>query len=50
MLTDLRMEKVDGMRVLEEVKRTSPDTEVIMLTAFASVDSAIQAMKRGAFH
>ena len=49
-LTDLRMEKVDGMRVLEEVKRTSPDTEVIMLTAFASVDSAIQAMKRGAFH
>ncbi|BEQ16873.1 sigma-54-dependent transcriptional regulator [Desulfoferula mesophila] len=49
-LTDLRMEKVDGMRVLEEVKRSTPDTEVIMLTAFASVDSAIQAMKRGAFH
>ena len=49
-LTDLRMEKVDGMQVLAEVKRLSPSTEVIMLTAFASVDSAIEAMKRGAFH
>jgi DNA-binding NtrC family response regulator len=49
-LTDLRMERIDGMRVLEEVKRKSPLTEVIMLTAFASVDSAIEAMKRGAFH
>jgi len=49
-LTDLRMEKIDGMRVLEEVKRLNPATEVIMLTAFASVDSAIEAMKLGAFH
>lgn len=49
-LTDLRMDKVDGMQVLEEVKRRSPQTEVIMLTGFASVDSAIAAMKRGAFH
>ncbi|MCB2226058.1 MAG: sigma-54 dependent transcriptional regulator [Desulfarculaceae bacterium] len=49
-LTDLRMEKVDGMEVLAEVKQNHPDTEVIMLTAFASVDSAIEAMKRGAFH
>ena len=49
-LTDLRMEKVDGMQVLAETKRLSPDTEVIMLTAFASVDSAIEAMKHGAFH
>lgn len=49
-LTDLRMKKVDGMQVLSEVKRNHPDTEVIMLTAFASVDSAIEAMKQGAFH
>ena len=49
-LTDLRMEKVDGMAVLAEVRQNHPDTEVIMLTAFASVDSAIEAMKRGAFH
>ena len=49
-LTDLRMEKVDGMQVLAAVKKDYPETEVIMLTAFASVDSAIEAMKRGAFH
>jgi DNA-binding NtrC family response regulator len=49
-LTDLRMEKVDGMQVLETVRERHPQTEVIMLTAFASVDSAIEAMKLGAFH
>ena len=49
-LTDLRMEKVDGMRVLTEVRRVNPATEVIMLTAFASLDSAIEAMRRGAYH
>ncbi len=49
-LTDLRMKKVDGMQVLAEVKRINPDTEVIILTAFASLDSAIEAMKQGAFH
>jgi len=49
-LTDLRMEKVDGMMVLTEIKGKNPETEVIMLTAFASVDSAIEAMKMGAFH
>jgi DNA-binding NtrC family response regulator len=49
-LTDLRMEKVDGMRVLSEVKKLHPDSEVIMLTAFASINSAIEAMKRGAYH
>ena len=49
-LTDLRMEKVDGMAVLAEVKEHHPDTEVIMLTAYATVDSAIEAMKMGAFH
>ncbi|MCB2187976.1 MAG: sigma-54 dependent transcriptional regulator [Deltaproteobacteria bacterium] len=49
-LTDLRMEKVDGMAVLQAAKELRPETEVIMLTAFSSVDSAIQAMKMGAFH
>ncbi len=49
-LTDLRMEKVDGMAVLVKAKERHPDAEVIMLTAYASVDSAIEAMKRGAFH
>lgn len=47
-LTDLKMGKVDGMTVLEKAKEISPDTTVIMMTAFASVESAVEAMKRGA--
>ncbi|MEJ5376407.1 MAG: sigma-54 dependent transcriptional regulator [bacterium] len=49
-LTDLRMEKVDGMEVLARTKAEKPGTEVIMITGYATVDSAIEAMKRGAFH
>lgn len=49
-LTDLRMEKVDGMEVLGRTKAERPNTEVIMITGYATVDSAIEAMKRGAFH
>jgi len=49
-LTDLRMEKVDGMSVLEKTKNRYPDTQVIMITAFAAVDTAIEAIKKGAYH
>lgn len=49
-LTDLRMEKVDGMEVLARTKAHRPATEVIMITGYATVDSAIEAMKLGAFH
>jgi DNA-binding NtrC family response regulator len=49
-LTDLRLDKVDGMEVLAKVKERHPDTEVIMITGYATVDSAIEAIKRGAFH
>jgi DNA-binding NtrC family response regulator len=49
-LTDLRMEKVDGMRILEESRRSNPACEVIMITGYATVDSAIEAMKKGAYH
>lgn len=49
-VTDLRMEKVDGMRILEECKHLHPLTEVIMITGYASVESAIEAMKLGAYH
>ena len=49
-LTDLKMEKVDGMKVLRCTKDTSPDTEVIMITGYATVASAIEAMKIGAYH
>ncbi len=49
-LTDLRMEKVDGMRILEEARSKNPSAEVIMITGYATVDSAIEAMKKGAYH
>ena len=48
-LTDLMMPGgVDGIRVLEEAKRTHLKTEVVLITAHASVDNAIEAMKKGA--
>jgi ATP-dependent Lon protease len=49
-LTDLKMEKVNGMDVLEKAKSRYSDAQVIMITAYASIDSAIEAMKKGAFH
>ncbi|MFW5905965.1 MAG: sigma-54-dependent transcriptional regulator [Desulfobia sp.] len=49
-LTDLKMEKVDGMDILNYTRKNYPDTEVIMITGYATVDSAIEAMKAGAYH
>ncbi|TAN38762.1 MAG: endopeptidase La [Nitrospirae bacterium] len=49
-LTDFRMEKIDGMEVLAKIKARSPNTEVIMITGYATIDTAIEAMKKGAFH
>lgn len=49
-MTDLRMEKVDGIDLLEKAKIRYPDSKVIMITAYATVDSAVEAMKKGAFH
>jgi DNA-binding NtrC family response regulator len=49
-LTDLKMEKVDGMQILTRSHELHPDTEVIMITGYATVNSAISAMKAGAYH
>lgn len=48
-LTDLRMEKVDGMQVLRGCRDNSPGTEVIVITGYATIDSAVEAMRHGAF-
>jgi DNA-binding NtrC family response regulator len=48
-LTDLKMEKVDGMQILKKSKSLYPDAEVIMITGYATVESAIHAMKKGAY-
>ena len=49
-LTDLRMDRVDGMQVMREAKRLHPDCEVILITGHGSLNSAVAAMKEGAFH
>ncbi|HLE40745.1 MAG TPA: S16 family serine protease, partial [Nitrospirota bacterium] len=49
LLTDLRMGTIDGMELLEKAKAKYPDTKVIMITAYASIPSAIEAIKKGAF-
>jgi DNA-binding NtrC family response regulator len=48
-LTDLKMPGMGGMDVLKAVKRISPQTYVIIMTAFGTIDSAVEAMKNGAF-
>ena len=47
-MTDIRMEKVDGFEVLKQTQKISPETSVLMMTAFASVGSAVEAMRAGA--
>ncbi|MFZ3089211.1 MAG: sigma-54 dependent transcriptional regulator [Nitrospirota bacterium] len=49
-LTDLRMEKVDGMQILKRCRGLYPDTEIIMITGYATLQSAVDAMKHGAFY
>ncbi|PWB48225.1 MAG: Fis family transcriptional regulator [Nitrosomonadales bacterium] len=49
-LTDLRMEKVDGMQILRKCRESCPDTEVVLITGFATLESAVEAMKHGAFY
>jgi DNA-binding NtrC family response regulator len=47
-LTDIRMPDIGGMKVLRDIKRINPTLPVIMITGYASVESAVQAMKLGA--
>ncbi|MBZ0097045.1 MAG: sigma-54 dependent transcriptional regulator [Sulfuricella sp.] len=49
-LTDLKMEKVDGMQVLKKCRERNQETEVIVITGYATAESAVEAMKRGAFY
>ena len=48
-ITDLRLPDLDGIEVLKACKRYSPDTMVILITAHGSVDTAVEAMKYGAY-
>jgi len=48
-ITDMKMPGMDGMQVLKAIKERAPDTLVIMITAFGTVDIAVEAMKAGAY-
>ena len=48
-LTDLRLADMDGIEILKEVQRTAPETAAIMLTGYASLESAIAALRSGAY-
>jgi two-component system NtrC family response regulator len=48
-ITDMKMPGMDGMQVLKSIKARSPDTLVIIITAFGTVDIAVHAMKAGAY-
>ena len=48
-ISDIRMPAMDGVELLKNLKKFNPDVPVIMITAYASVDTAIEAMKLGAY-
>lgn len=49
-VTDLKMQKMDGMELLNHVQEEWPDTKLIIVTGYATVDNAIGALKKGAVH
>lgn len=48
-VTDIRMDEMDGIEVLERVLARSPDTQVILITGYATVEVAREALSKGAF-
>jgi DNA-binding NtrC family response regulator len=49
-LTDLRMGGMDGLGLVREIRTTRPETQVMLMTAFGDIETAIEAIKAGAFH
>ena len=49
-LSDVRMERVDGLAVMRRAQEIDPATAVVLITGYATLDSAVEAMKAGAFH
>ncbi len=49
LISDLRMEEMDGITLLKETRALSPATDVVLMTAYASVETALETMKQGAY-
>ena len=49
LLVDIKMEGMSGLDVLKQVKESDPDVEIVMITAYGSIATAIEAMKNGAY-
>lgn len=49
-ISDINMPEVNGLALTEMLKKTKPEVPVILITAFGSIETAVEAMKRGAFH
>lgn len=49
-ITDLKMEKMDGLTLIEKIAKVSPETDVIMVTGYATLATAVDAMRKGAAH
>jgi two-component system response regulator HydG len=50
LVTDLRMPEVDGLALLEASRKAAPDRPVIVMTAYGAVDTAVESIRRGAYH
>jgi DNA-binding NtrC family response regulator len=48
-ITDLKMPKMDGIALLEEIKRVQPSSDIIIMTAYATIETAVEATRKGAF-
>jgi two-component system response regulator HydG len=50
LVTDLRMPEIDGLSLLERARAQAPDVPVIVMTAYGAIDSAVESIRKGAFH
>ncbi len=50
MITDLKMDKMDGLTLIDKISKASPETSVIMVTGYATVANAVDALRKGAAH
>ena len=49
-VTDVKLGDMNGLELLEKIKESQPETPVIIMTAFGTIEMAVKAMRKGAFH